>query len=346
MNNVKYKILIIGAGWYGCHLAKQFNKRGHNIEIWEKTGSIFGKASGFNQNRLHAGFHYPRCSKTRMQSKKGFRLFKKEYPFLCEKLEQNLYAIPMKNSLLDYKTYCDIMTITGLNFEEIIDVSSVDLADVEGIISCQEEYISPKKAKKYFEQEIGHLVKFNKFVTPGEMEDLTIQYDYIIDCTWGTSGLLQDRNMYYELCLYHTYSSETFGKNALTVMDGDFFSIYPHSENTFTVTHVDKIKVGEFKTVHKAEEEAARIKENSDYLQLNREMVENEITKIFPNFKNIFEYIEPVFSMKTKLRSRNDSRFVRVVKRANVFIVLSGKIDTIFDADTMIQNYMLEDSHV
>ena len=71
------KIAIIGAGWFGCHIAYELMNDGHEIKIYEKENDIFLGASGFNQNRLHLGFHYPRSFITREQSKKGFKYFKK-----------------------------------------------------------------------------------------------------------------------------------------------------------------------------------------------------------------------------------------------------------------------------
>ena len=67
------KIAIIGAGWFGCHLASELKNDGHSILLFEKEKDIFAGASGNNQNRLHLGYHYPRSYITREQSKKGFK---------------------------------------------------------------------------------------------------------------------------------------------------------------------------------------------------------------------------------------------------------------------------------
>ena len=45
-----YKICIVGAGWYGCHLGYKLSKSGH-IGIFENT-DIFQGSSGFNQFRF------------------------------------------------------------------------------------------------------------------------------------------------------------------------------------------------------------------------------------------------------------------------------------------------------
>ena len=64
------KICVIGAGWFGCHIATKLIDEGHSVKIFEKNKKIFSNASGNNQNRLHQGFHYPRSRKTINLSRK------------------------------------------------------------------------------------------------------------------------------------------------------------------------------------------------------------------------------------------------------------------------------------
>ena len=49
---MKTKILIIGGGWVGCHLAYSF-RNDFDVVIFEKEKSLFTKTSYINQNRLH-----------------------------------------------------------------------------------------------------------------------------------------------------------------------------------------------------------------------------------------------------------------------------------------------------
>ena len=61
---MKKKIAIIGAGWFGCHIALEILKLNKfKIQIFERNKDIFNGASSNNQNRLHLGFHYPRSKK-------------------------------------------------------------------------------------------------------------------------------------------------------------------------------------------------------------------------------------------------------------------------------------------
>ena len=159
---MKKKVLIIGAGWFGCHLFKNLNRKKYSLKIFEKNNSIFSSQSGFNSNRLHMGFHYPRASKTRHQCVNGFVNFKKKYRQLTQKINKNYIAIH-DNSLISFKNYKKILKSSGLKFQEVNNV--LNLKNTKGIIQCNEELIVPSKSKNFFLKFFKtkkNDVKFNK----------------------------------------------------------------------------------------------------------------------------------------------------------------------------------------
>ena len=89
----KKNIAIIGAGWYGCHLALALKKNGHDVTLYEKNNTIFSEISGNFGIRLHAGPHYPRSLKTRESCRRGAQRFIEEYPDLVIKHEHAIYAL-------------------------------------------------------------------------------------------------------------------------------------------------------------------------------------------------------------------------------------------------------------
>ena len=143
------KIAIIGAGWFGCHIAYELMNDGHEIKIYEKENDIFLGASGFNQNRLHLGFHYPRSFITREQSKKGFKYFKKNYPKFSKKIKKNMYAISLsKENILDFETYLQILKLSKLKFKKL-NFKKLKINNVSGLIKCDEEFIDKILLKNF-----------------------------------------------------------------------------------------------------------------------------------------------------------------------------------------------------
>ena len=60
--------------------------------------------------------------------------------------------------------------------------------------------------------------------------------------------------------------------------------------------------------------------------------MQEQITRYVPNFHDVFRFVGPQLSIKTKPIGRFDDRSCYVFKNGRVFSVMSGKIDTIFFA--------------
>ena len=183
-------ICIIGAGWFGCHIARKLIEDGHEVKIFEKEKNIFSNASGNNQNRLHLGFHYPRSKKTIEFSKKGFSKFKKEYGFLTKKVKNNIYSISKsKNTKINYDKYSETLKKFNLGFKSLVKKNVVkNFKNLDGSILCKEELILVSKSIEYFKKKLKSKIvynfqvnkikkKYNKFIINNQ------NFDYLINCT-------------------------------------------------------------------------------------------------------------------------------------------------------------------
>ena len=335
----KISIGIIGAGWYGCHIGSKLKRDGFDVAIYEQNEQIFQGASRFNQNRLHLGFHYPRCSKTRAQSRRGFHLFQKEYPDICMPLDYNLFATH-KESLIDFETYSAIMRSESLVFQDVTETCPVRLNQTTGVIDCPEMYIDPDKASTHFSNELGTNLQCGMEITPSIMKSMSRDFDFIIDCTWGGIPSNVQSDIYYEACVYFIIESEHFGRTAVTVMDGPFFSIFPHGVNQYTFTSVGDIAVAVETERGAAVDSLLNWKSRSEKWEPLWSKYVKVASDVIPDFSQRFKFKEVNFALKTKFKNGSDSRFVRIDSKDNLISVQSGKIDTIFDAYALVRREM------
>lgn len=332
-------ILIIGAGWFGCHIAKILHETNINITIVEKENKLFASMSGNNSNRLHRGFHYPRASLTRKQCILGFENFKKEYPFLCKKIKNNFIAIH-KKSKVNFSEYKNIMYSEGLNFKTA--KNQYNLNNIDGIFKCSEELIDFKKAKNFFMNYfISNKINLKLNTDFNKMKaDLNKEYNFVVDCTACTLKKKYSKNILYEPRITLVYKSKI--KNfALMLMDGPFWSIYPQNKNLYTIGSVTHSRISKaVKSFDKAKNIISKFKKsNLDKKKLD---FENQILEDFNNFGKYFTYSGYYLSIATLFNSIDDERPLKIYKNKKMISVLGGKIDTVVEAGNKIKEIILQ----
>jgi|DEB0MinimDraft_6_1074348.scaffolds.fasta_scaffold15157_2 hypothetical protein len=300
------KIAIIGAGWIGCHLAKIL-KKNNSVDLYESE-EIFSRSSSKNQNRLHIGYHYARNYETRELCKNTFDRFLEEYNFIVDDIPNNIYAISSKESLLDYKTYLKIYDLYDCK-----EVENNYLKNVSGLISVDEKYINPIKAKKYFSEILNDNLIIKK-ISQKELDTLKENYDYVINCSNNSLDPIID-NVYSETChslVYERIDSTPF--NALTMVDGDLFSIYPYDieNNYYSLSHVKITPSSSIK------------------LEDKKELMETHVCSYYEDFLKKFEYKFYYESVKVKSYNKSANR-IPVIKKDNNYIkIFTGKIQGIY----------------
>lgn len=299
------KILIIGAGWYGCHCACILSDLNIDIKICDLTNDFFSGSSSKNQNRLHLGFHYPRSYTTRAECKIGYNLFMNKYDFLTKEIPKNYYCIDQQ-SILDFETYKCIYNNFDIVSKLDIDLD-IDYSNFQGIIQVEERYIDFQKAREYFKN------KLSKFL----IKDYdSKQFDYIIDCTY--SNLTPD--MFYEDCISLVYESKKNNDFAITVMDGPFWSLYPYDpkNNLYTLTDVSFTP---FKELN---------------LNMIKSNMENKVLKYIKDFNESFEYKTYFISKKCKQINKSDDRSLIWTEKDNIIAFSGGKIGGIFAMEDIL----------
>ena len=326
-------VAIVGAGWYGCHIGVSLKALGFDVTVLEQHHRPLHEASGNNQFRLHQGFHYPRHHGTRVQSRDGFMRFMERYPQMSREVNENIYAVPREESLIDFATYRLIMTSTGLDFQDVRE-TSIGLRGVDGILLAGERVLLIERARSYFIERLAESLCLD--VSVEKVEDLDdgiyvngMRYDILVDATWGQRAGLPMKFFFEPTILLYYETDGDFP--AVTLVDGPLCSVYPTEDpGLYTLSSVPHTPLGRFDSAI----EARKVRDTTtrEVVASKRNAMEEQISRYVPEFRDRFRFVGPQFAIKSKPVGSFDDRSCYVFQRGRTFTVMSGKIDTIFFA--------------
>lgn len=327
------KFAIIGAGFYGLHIATRLKALGLETRVFEKSSEILACASGNNQYRLHLGFHYARNFRTRQQSRDGFFRFLERYGKLTEEIPENYYLVPEGDSLIDFPTYKLIMMSSGLDFTE--KEPPEEIVYPCGAMLTAERVLMIDRARQHFYQQLSSNIQLETeavtLINEYSVEVNGESFDYCIDCTWG--HLLPDKNFFFEstILLYYRKKTSSAPARAYTFVDGPLCSLYPTEDpEIFTLSSVLHTPIEQHSTSREAQQTIASL--SSHDINLKRLLMEKQIMKYYPSFLENYEYVAPQLCIKTKPFGQDDDRSCYVKKQGRLIKCLSGKVDNIFYA--------------
>ena len=312
------RIAIIGAGWTGCHLAAVL-KSEHDVVLIDKESRPFCGTSQINQNRLHLGYHYARNKATRDMCRDTFSRFMQNYGHLTDGVQNNLYAVPNDESVLDYGTIAEIFA-RGWKHEKI---EAPFLRDTEAVIRTQERFISPLMAQEFF-LDLLKDVFWQEHITLDDVPGLKAKYDLVLDCTNNTL-LRPSLGDYFEAVAMFLYKKkQPLPFDALTYIDGPFFSFYPYENDLISLSHVEESIID------------AAVKPVSCYpcdlkkLTEARERTELHARIYWPSMHEYLSYETTVVSMKSKRASASACRAPLFRQKDNLLSIFTGKIQGIY----------------
>jgi hypothetical protein len=326
------RIRVLGAGFYGAHLATALLNDGHDVEVHEIADRIFAGASGGIPARLHQGQHYPRSRLTRAACQEHRERFMAAYGHLTHGVAVNLYAIAAHDSLVDFGTYCQVLR-GEIEFVTVDEPAEYGLRNVEGAILTGERHVVIRKAREHFESALAGRVSFG--TAPGAVDDP--RWDWTIDATFcanDSAGI--DR---YEPCLTVLLSGPV-GK-AVTVMDGPFGSLYPWDEEA-GLSSLTSAKLTPFSKSCKTWAEARALLHGltiADVQARAGEMVE-QMRYFWPEV-DAYRVVDHRLTIRAMPRSGSDARLVDVVRVGERALrIRAGKIDAILHAEQLVREAM------
>ncbi len=339
------RILVVGGGWYGCHIASTLLNVGHDVKVKEASQTLLTGAGDKNQLRLHLGFHYLRSAETRRQSLLGFQKFKTEYPDLSSSVEKNIYAVPHARSVIDFETAKVILGGTGIPFQEALNHDFEAIRGMEGFLLSEERLVLPSRARRHFSNLLEGHIDFGEVLGSRDLELLRKDFDLVVDATYS-SRLTRLPDALFEATLIGEFRlSQDLGFGALTLVDGPFWSIYPtESAGVLSLSHV------EFSVLAQSEDESdidAFLSEPDERLIQNRlDQMARDVLDTIPSLAESLSSLKPRFlAKKVKTTQSSSDRSVFVHREGNLATIRAGKIDAIFSAQKEIERFVEDLQH-
>jgi hypothetical protein len=325
--------IVIGSGWYGCHLSKFLLENGHTVNIVDKTNDFFCGSSSKNQNRLHLGFHYPRSDDTIRECIVGYNMFVDKYSHCLKSIAHNYYFISQYNSLISFEDYCSKYDTFEVRYTvHDFNANSKIKHVLNKALLVDEQFIDFNSAKEYFKRELGqYMLPIDTYDTIQEIvQHINMKSDYIINCTYNHIDPIEFDT--YELFITLLYRIDTPDIFAYTVMDGNFFSIYPYNfdDKIYSVTSV------ELGVLYRGIDNT--YKPSLTDINTRIDEIKAYITDNVYNWDKIATYVDYYTSWKTKPNTNTDDRSLRYKQDGNILHFYGGKITGIFHAEKVLKD--------
>ena len=336
------KIAIVGGGFYGCYIAKKLkDKFKSNIEvhIFEKNKKLITEAGSNNQYKLHLGYHYPRSLYTIKQTINGSKKFKKEFGKFIFYPKKNIYLIH-KNSHVDAKKFFKIFKKFKLKIKKY-DIRKINflknLNDFEKAFRTEEGVIKFNKLNNYLIEKVEsncdiyknkQIIKINseQGILSDNKNRVYTNYDRIINCSYTNPnmGLKKKFVLKFELAGMVKIKNPFKEKIGVTIMDGEFVTLYPRDQYYSSLSSVKFTPIKRFKKL----EELYKFQKKFKLKKNNRiELIVKDIRKYF-NPKLKIKNSILITAPKTKIyNDTKDQRPSLIRKNKKTFSILAGKID-------------------
>ncbi len=366
--------IIIGAGLYGLYAALFCGKKGEHTLVLECEDQPFKRATYINQARVHQGYHYPRSLSTALKSAGYFERFNKDFEFSINQCFDKIYATSSKFSWTNADEFLKFCLAAKIPCRELNPNEYFKKGMCDGAFLTREYTYDATLLKNYYTNELEkypnvhihyleplkHIFSdYNKYLISTEKG--VYKAPFVLNATYASTNQiinhldLQSFKIKYELCeIILCEVNKELESYGFTVMDGPFFSIMP-----FGKTNLHSLTSVTF-TPHKTSHEQlptfeCQNKSNGlcspDHLY-NCNVCCAKPKTAFPYMSHLahkylkdnyqFEYVQSLYSMKPILSAAeiDDSRptVIKTFTTNPTFVsVLSGKINTVYDLDEVLQ---------
>ncbi len=371
-----YDKIIIGAGLYGLYSAEFCGKKGERILVLEKDPGPFLRATYINQARVHQGYHYPRSISTALKSAGYFNRFNKDYDFCINGTFEKVYATSTQYSWSSGEQFKAFCRAAEIPCEELQPGNFFRQGMCDGAFLTREYTYDAQILLHYFIEQLKELknveIRYDVKITHIERsqdnymvrteEGKEYTTGFLLNAAYAGTNQVLDMVGYekfrikYELCeIILCNVNQDLGRYGFTVMDGPFFSIMPFGKTPYhsltSVTFTPHATSYDSLPAFSCQERSEGYCTSKDLGNCNLCVAKPKTA--FPYMANlarkylkdrfVFTYDQSLFSMKPILMSSeiDDSRptVIRVYSEHPTFVgVLSGKINTVYDLDEVLNN--------
>lgn len=351
-------------------------KKNENILVLEYDQEAFKRATYINQARVHNGYHYPRSYSTAIKSIGYFNRFNADYGFSVLESFDKIYATSAAFSWANAEQFVKFCKAANIRCDEVSTKKYFNDEQCDGAYLTEEYTYDAQLLKDYFlkelkqyknveirfSQRIDSIVKSNN-VFEIEMQDkVKISSDFILNATYSSINQIIDKvnfelfKIKYEICeIILCKVNDELGKVGITVMDGPFFSIMPFGKaglhSLTSVTFTPHLTSKEQLPVFECQKRSNGYCSPSQLGNCNDCIAKPEtawpyMSKLARKYlkDNLqFEYVSSLFAIKPILMASevDDSRPTIIRQHASkpsFYSVLSGKINTVYDLDEILDN--------
>lgn len=368
-----YHFIVIGGGFFGCKMALTLKDLypEKDILILEKAPDLMMFASYVNQARIHNGYHYPRSIITALRSRINFSRYVTDYTSSVYDCFEKYYAIAKVNSKVtanQFKTFFNRIEAPIRKAPEHIK-KLFNSDTVEEVFEVQEYAFNSTHLKEQIREEIENKkipvayctqansvietddcinVKVTNLKTP---ETSVISCKYLFNCTYANINTLLHNSHLDKINLRQEIVEMVmvdvpppFDKTGLTIMDGPFFSVMPFpSRSCHSFYHVRLSR-------HKRWLDQEVNFDNDTFfaaqkLHSNFKPIILDAQRFVPALRET-QYKESLWVLRTILPASefDDSRPILLQKDVgitNLFCVMGGKIDNVYDVEDEIRSFDL-----
>jgi len=337
------KALIIGAGIHGCTVAVELASKGYDVTVIDRKEDMLFGSSFATHNRIHLGYHYARSKETRIECKKGYDYFLKNFKD-CLVFPEFYYVIDKDKSNVNTKEYKNAMEEIGLECDSIWpDKKFLNHEHIDESFKVREACFDIWKVKDVFKNKFRELnikeiynfgiikatnIDKNKIKLTSSKSVIELDVDLIVNCTYTyTNNVQKAFSIFEDLTPYKFETTEVAVVEsdveipALTVTDGPFITILPYAGKknhylVYDVTH---------SVVHSEIGLEYRSPETS---HSNWEKMLEHGLKYYPFFKDLKYRYSLYGSRPIPLKAKNDERTTRIIKHdypIDFYSILEGK---------------------